>query len=72
MPVNSMSSPRGFMAALTCHCPLLSASEPVTYLDVDDVVRATFGYAKGADYGCQASRVSTRCSRRSRRRPRRR
>jgi hypothetical protein len=41
-----------FVAGLARHSPLLAASEPVTYLDVDDTVRATFGYAKqGAGYG---------------------
>ena len=30
----------------------MSTSEPVTFLDLDDTVRATFGYAKqGAGYG---------------------
>jgi hypothetical protein len=41
-----------FVAGLARHSLLLGASEPVTYLDVDDTVRATFGYAKqGAGYG---------------------
>jgi hypothetical protein len=31
---------------------LIGAADPVTYLDVDDTVRATFGYAKqGTGYG---------------------
>jgi hypothetical protein len=41
-----------FLAGLARHSPILRASEPVTYLDLDDTVRATFGYAKqGAGYG---------------------
>ena len=41
-----------FLAGLARHSPLITAGEPVTYLDVDDTVRATFGYAKqGAGYG---------------------
>jgi hypothetical protein len=41
-----------FAAALARHAPIISASEPVTYLDIDDTIRATFGYAKqGAGYG---------------------
>ena len=41
-----------FVAGLARHSRLVAASEPVTYLDVDDTVRATFGYAKqGAGYG---------------------
>jgi len=41
-----------FTAELARRAPLIGAAEPVTYLDVDDTVRATFGYAKqGTDYG---------------------
>ena len=41
-----------FLAGLARHAPIISAGEPVTYLDVDDTIRATFGYAKqGAGYG---------------------
>ena len=41
-----------FLAGLARRCPLISSAEPVVYLDVDDTVRATFGYAKqGAGYG---------------------
>jgi hypothetical protein len=41
-----------FLAGLARHAPIIAACEPVTYLDVDDTVRATFGYAKqGAGYG---------------------
>jgi hypothetical protein len=41
-----------FLAGLARRAPIISSSEPVTYLDIDDTVRATFGYAKeGAGYG---------------------
>jgi Transposase DDE domain group 1 len=41
-----------FTAGLARQAPILSAAEPVTYLDIDDTIRATFGYAKqGAGYG---------------------
>jgi hypothetical protein len=41
-----------FVAALASHAPIISVSEPVAYLDIDDTVRATFGYAKqGTGYG---------------------
>jgi hypothetical protein len=41
-----------FVAGLARHSPIIAASASVTYLDVDDTVRATFGYAKqGAGYG---------------------
>jgi hypothetical protein len=41
-----------FTAALARHAPIIAAGEPVTYLDIDDTIRATFGYAKqGAGYG---------------------
>jgi hypothetical protein len=41
-----------FLAALARHSPILTATAAVSYLDVDDTVRATFGYAKqGAGYG---------------------
>jgi hypothetical protein len=41
-----------FTAGLAQHAPIISMSEPVTYLDIDDTIRATFGYAKqGAGYG---------------------
>jgi hypothetical protein len=40
------------LAGLARHAPIIAASEPVTYLDIDDTIRATFGYAKqGAGYG---------------------
>jgi hypothetical protein len=41
-----------FVAGLAEHSPIIAPSAAVTYLDVDDTVRATFGYAKqGAGYG---------------------
>ena len=41
-----------FTAGLARHAPIISAGEPVTYLDIDDTIRATFGYAKqGAGFG---------------------
>ena len=40
------------LAGLARHPPIITAGEPVTYLDIDDTIRATFGYAKqGAGYG---------------------
>jgi hypothetical protein len=40
------------LAGLARHAPVISTGEPVTYLDIDDTVRTTFGYAKqGAGYG---------------------
>ena len=41
-----------FVAGLARHSPNIASSGPLAYLDVDDTVRATFGYAKqGAGYG---------------------
>jgi hypothetical protein len=41
-----------FVAGLARHSPLISTGAAVTYLDMDDTVRQTFGYAKqGAGYG---------------------
>lgn len=41
-----------FTAGLARNAPIISAGEPVTYLDIDDTIRATFGYSKqGAGYG---------------------
>ena len=40
------------VAELARHCPLLPDADQVAYLDVDDTIRATYGYAKqGAGYG---------------------
>jgi hypothetical protein len=41
-----------FLAGLADRSPIVAASAAVSYLDVDDTVRATYGYAKqGAGYG---------------------
>ena len=41
-----------FLAGLARHAPIVATDAPVTYLDIDDTVRATYGYAKqGAGYG---------------------
>jgi len=41
-----------FLTGLCGHAPLITTGEPISYLDIDDTVRATFGYAKqGAGYG---------------------
>jgi hypothetical protein len=41
-----------FVAGLARQGPLIAVGEPVAYLDIDDTVRATYGYAKqGAGYG---------------------
>ncbi len=41
-----------FLAGLARHAPLIAVSEPIAYVDMDDTVRSTFGYAKqGAGYG---------------------
>lgn len=41
-----------FTADLARHAPIIATGEPITYLDIDDTIRATFGYAKqGAGYG---------------------
>ena len=41
-----------FVAGLGRHAPIIASGAAVTYLDVDDTMRATFGYAKqGAGYG---------------------
>jgi hypothetical protein len=43
---------RGFTPALAAHTRLLPGADQIAYLDVDDTVRATFGYAKqGAGIG---------------------
>jgi hypothetical protein len=42
----------GFLANLTAITPLLRDGGAVTYVDIDDTIRATHGYAKqGAGYG---------------------
>jgi hypothetical protein len=41
-----------FTAGLARQSPIIATSVPVTYLDIDDTVRSTFGYAKqGSGYG---------------------
>ena len=41
-----------FLTGLARHAPIIATDAPVTYLDIDDTVRATFGYSKqGAGYG---------------------
>ena len=41
-----------FLTGLTHLSPLVSTADEVTFVDIDDTVRATFGYAKqGAGYG---------------------
>jgi hypothetical protein len=40
------------LANLAAHTPLLAGADQVAYIDVDDTVKATYGYAKqGAGYG---------------------
>jgi hypothetical protein len=42
----------GFLAGLVANTPVLRDAATVTYLDIDDTVKATYGYAKqGAGYG---------------------
>jgi len=41
-----------FLGGLAQHAAIIATSEPISYLDVDDTVRSTFGYAKqGAGFG---------------------
>jgi hypothetical protein len=41
-----------FVAGLAHHAPIVAAGAEVSFLDVDDTVRSTFGYSKqGAGYG---------------------
>ena len=41
-----------FLTGLTGHAPLISTAAEVTFVDIDDTVRSTYGYAKqGAGYG---------------------
>ena len=41
-----------FLTYLTRHAPLISSSAEVTYVDIDDTIRSTYGYAKqGTGYG---------------------
>jgi hypothetical protein len=47
------------LIALAERTPLLSAADQIAFLDIDDTIRATYGYAKqGAGYGyCADLRV---------------
>lgn len=41
-----------FLTNLTGHAPILPGADQIAYVDVDDTVKATYGYAKqGAGYG---------------------
>lgn len=41
-----------FLTGLSQRSPIIAADAPITYLDIDDTVRATFGYCKqGVGYG---------------------
>ena len=41
-----------FLTGLARHAPIIATEAAVTYLDIDDTVRSTFGYAKqGSGYG---------------------
>jgi hypothetical protein len=41
-----------FLAGLAQQSPIIASSAPLAYLDMDDTVRSTFGYAKqGSSYG---------------------
>ncbi|MFE4960677.1 transposase [Streptomyces sp. NPDC056653] len=43
---------RRFLPALARHAPLLPGADQVAYVDIDDTIRRTYGYAKqGAGYG---------------------
>jgi len=61
------------LAQLARRTPLLAGADQVAYVDVDDTVKATFGYAKlGAGFGYSGVKglnaliatVSTPCRRR--------
>lgn len=41
-----------FTVGLARHAPIITTGASITYLDIDDTVRATFGYAKqGTGFG---------------------
>jgi hypothetical protein len=40
-----------FAAGLARHAPIIASGAEVTFLDIDDTVRATFGYAKQTSHG---------------------
>lgn len=44
---------RRLLPQLAAHTPLLPGATSVSYVDIDDTIRLTYGYAKqGAGYGC--------------------
>jgi hypothetical protein len=48
------------LAELSRRSPLLPGADRVAYVDIDDTVKATYGYAKqGAGYGYSGVKVST-------------
>jgi len=48
------------LVGLTNHAPLLGGGSPVAFVDVDDTVKQTYGYAKqGAGYGYSYVRFNT-------------
>jgi len=43
---------RRLLANLTGHAPLMPGADQISFLDIDDTMKATYGYAKqGAGYG---------------------
>lgn len=41
-----------FLARLATHAPVLAGADQIAYLDIDDTIKATYGYAKqGSGYG---------------------
>lgn len=53
-----MRSPPDFLARLATATPILSGTNHVAFVDLDDTVRATYGYAKqGAGRGYTESRA---------------
>ena len=49
-----------FLTGLTRHAPLITTAAEVTFVDIDDTVRSTYGYAKqGAGYPKVARTVSS-------------
>ena len=52
MSVSSMRSPRHCCSAWPQRTPLLPAGDVIAFVDIDDTIRATYGYTKqGAGYG---------------------
>jgi hypothetical protein len=51
-----------FLVRLATATPILAGADQITFLDIDDTVRATYGYAKqGTGAATPASTDSTRC-----------